>query len=88
MWSRVSNAALRSNSTSSRPRRESTACIRSSCIRTSAVSVLCLGRYALWNVVTVDVKIVLFAEFSYMPYLLGDIETHFKTNLSHRNPKF
>ena len=49
LWCRVSNAALRSNSTSSTPRSESTACIRSSCIRTSAVSVQCLGRYALWN---------------------------------------
>ena len=35
----MSNAALRSNSTGSTPRRESTACVR--CTRTSAVSVLC-----------------------------------------------
>ena len=49
LWFRVSNAALRSNSTSSTRCRESTACIRSPCIRTSAVSVLCLCRYALWN---------------------------------------
>ena len=49
LWSNASNAALRSNRTISTPRSESTACIRSSCIHTNAVLVLCLGRYVLWN---------------------------------------